>query len=474
MADRRDAIAALVQFTLLTIGTSASDVVHTVVLREFAECFDVEVSSVNRLNALYLFCYVVAGPFVTRAFDRVGLRKAMLLASFLNLAGCTLKVAAVLGTAFAADWPWWLFVAGQAFVACSINFCMAGPTVLSVSWFGPSDRTLATSIVTQADSAGIAIGALFPVPLWTFLVSSPSVPVIGGTGNRGAIAGIFAVMLVVAVVDTALNVVRVKAPPCAAGHLAPSTAGDGGNDPAQKRLPRRDDASWRAQWRQVLLLCFAGAFSIGAFWGHAPVFVELLLPFGFSEGFAGTLNAAKILIGLAPAAAVAARIDATRLYRAPLLQTVGTTVVAYACVLVMFLRAQVPGDGGEADAPMAQSLVAVVVLSMLLIVLGAAQNAVASIVFEFLVEAGHGVVSEAVSAGVFMWLSHVFGSVMLGVTAPALLGSGRSREGATAYACVLMLLSFASLMLTFLAHARYFRREAEWSEEHVALREAAS
>ncbi len=432
--------AALFQFTLLTVITSASDVIHTVLLNEVKATFDVPTRYLNWLNAMYLASYVVFGPLTTRVFTRLGLRRSMLVASALNLIGCSLKVIATIAGNDRQMLPmtWLIFAAGQLLVSMSINFAMAGPTLLTSVWFESDARATATFIATGADAFGIAFGAMFPG--WMYSSLRPHLPH-GLTGDRRGVAVIYGVMTMFAIIDSVFNVIVVKKHPDEQPQLEYAVvAGD-----EDKPVDKEDE---RSAWMETAKLCIGGSLFVGAFWSHAPVFVELLLPFGFTERSAGSLASAKIVLGMPPALLIARWIDRHRVYKGPVLALVLATLCVYGALAYGLLAAS------------SESVIFSVIVGFSLFILGVCQNAVTGIIFEFAVEASFPYMREEVSAGWFMWGSHAMSALVV-AAGPIILGDGSDRDSSLGFIKLLTALTALSLLVLSSTKERYRRLESE-------------
>jgi MFS family permease len=467
------------QFVSLTLLTSASDVIHTTVIKEFRDTFHVPAAHVNWLNAMYLSSYVIFGPLVTKAFSRYGLRRSMLAASVLNVAGCLLKVVGVVLCASPAtlNVAWWLFVVGQFLISLGINFCMAGPTVMTTLWFPPEERATATNLAAQADSVGIALGAIYPPFLVAWLlpgrldrqIQKKHTLVLSHTQRdemRIALVWTFAVPLLLGVLDLLVNALCVKAHPAIVAMREVHGDGDGTEKAPLLYVETPEDVVLLAgtnehserdvrktMRRDLIALTVGGALSVGVFWAHAPVFVEILLPFGYSETFGGVLSCAKIVLGVVPGLFLARWIDFHREYKGPLLLCVAGTMAAYAALAFGVLEAS------------AESMSMAAVAGGVLVVLGACQNAIAGIVFEYLIEVAYPYVGEEVSAGWFMWMTHLFGTMAL-VCTPYVLDEGQERGDSLLYLKLLLGLSCISFLFVSATSRTYRRYAAEEAITH--------
>jgi FLVCR family MFS transporter 7 len=385
---------ALGQFCLLTFGTAASVGAHTVIVNPFRKYFDLTVAQVDFLNTVFLGSYLLFGAAIMKIFTRFGLKGGMYCASTLFLVGAGLKVVSVY-----VPEHYYLILVAQLFLAIAINFVMAGPSLLSATWFPQSERTFATTVASQADNIGIAFALFFPSAIVKHRHSS-----------RDEMLIVFGVLFVLACVDSFLTFCVVPKEPKVPLRVAAS--GEEIDATSDKSIGLATMFKSVAHSRSYLVLAVAAGLAIAFYWTYSAIYAQILLPFGISEKQSGILGSVKILFGVVPAMLIAKRVDRTRSYKEPLRVAM---VVCVVCVTLIIAALNKMEDPWQA-------------VFLLHLPMGVAQSVIMPIALEYMVELTFPV-DPSVSAGVFMYCLRVFCTVTIMLT-PLLLPARATIEQA--------------------------------------------
>ncbi|KAJ4458728.1 putative MFS-type transporter [Paratrimastix pyriformis] len=122
----------------------------TIVVSEY---FKVSTFAVNMLATIWMISYAGLALFAVSIFEVFGLRIAVVFSSLFSVLGCTLRWIGAFPDRFGV-----LFT-GQFFAACAQLFTLGAPSMLSSRWFPDKERTLATTVGTQAAEFGVALGS---------------------------------------------------------------------------------------------------------------------------------------------------------------------------------------------------------------------------------------------------------------------------------------------------------------------------
>ena len=88
--------------------------------------------------------------------DRLGLRHAVVVGASLMFAGCAVRS----GFPRFANRDYAFVIVGTVLVGAAQPFFQCTPALLAANWFGPDERTLATTIALNANQVGIAVSYL--------------------------------------------------------------------------------------------------------------------------------------------------------------------------------------------------------------------------------------------------------------------------------------------------------------------------
>lgn len=123
---------------------------------------DINITAVNLLSVIFQICYVPGTLLALRFAERHTLRGLLLRGGFLTAFGCAFRLlgAAIIDSSSAGSYALVLF--GTFFVGLSQPFYLNMPAKIASTWFGVSERNVATTLCSLANPLGSAIGSLLP------------------------------------------------------------------------------------------------------------------------------------------------------------------------------------------------------------------------------------------------------------------------------------------------------------------------
>jgi len=278
--------------------------------------FDMTHTQLNWLLASYTAVWIPAILPSTMTQQRYGPVRTLLAASLLNLAGCALKLAALLW------FPnfWWCLL-GQTLCGASEVFFLSLPPLLASSWFDERHRGTVTAVASLSNSVGVALALGITAPI----VEATADPRDGFRGimiAQGALS-LFSLLLVLL-----LPAAPAEAPSLTASKPLPLSE----LVPAVKRLLRH---------RNFLLLVVAQAVFIQNLWTFDGIFVQAVQPFGVSQVDAGVMTSMFTIVGALGQFVMGKLVDRSR---DPYPFIVGCYSASVGAISVVSLAMAVAGD----------------------------------------------------------------------------------------------------------------------------------
>ena len=123
--------------------------------------YSIDIELVNWMSNMFFLAYMLLAIPASFLIEYYGLRFAMIFVSLMNVGACCFRMGGLDRTHFV------FCVVGQVVGAFGYCFILEVSTKLSMEWFPPNERALATSIGTTINISGVAVG---------FLLSTQIVP----------------------------------------------------------------------------------------------------------------------------------------------------------------------------------------------------------------------------------------------------------------------------------------------------------
>ena len=116
--------------------------------------YSVDSDTIDWFGNSYFLAYVVLALPASFLLEYYGLRITMIFVSLMNAGACCFRMGALVPKGFVFSG------AGQVLAALGYCFILEAPTKLSVEWFPPTERALATSVGAAINIFGVAMGFL--------------------------------------------------------------------------------------------------------------------------------------------------------------------------------------------------------------------------------------------------------------------------------------------------------------------------
>ncbi|EGD74792.1 hypothetical protein PTSG_07025 [Salpingoeca rosetta] len=235
------------------------------------EYFNTNTTMIDFQSIIFMIVSIPFGFAGTWCLNTLGLRKSLVLASWLNGIGGIVRWVGVFLPSPHAKLA--LVTVGQGIAACSQPIFLDSPTLLAATWFGEHERAEANMIASVANPVGIAVGSLLSGLLvseagdikWMLLINA-------------------ALSLVISLLVTVLFKDRPPTPPSHSAEEAHLSFVDG-----LKQLIRIP-----AYW--ALLVGFG--IGIGLVSSLSSLFGQFTEAYGYSSDDAGYMSMAMVVAGL--------------------------------------------------------------------------------------------------------------------------------------------------------------------------------
>lgn len=271
---------------LISLSNAVIWISYSPIADKAANFYNVSAKSINWFALIYLIVCIPFGFCAAWLLDTRGLRITLLLAAYLNVIGCGLRVLA----SFLERGEFSIALTGQGIAAFAQPLAVFAPTKMSAVWFPEHQRTRANMVASMANPAGVLIGSLLP-------------PVIVHNNDRHLIGylniGCLCLTLVPAIIGTFTICSSVPPSPPSASAAEPSQTFFGG-----LRMLKSNKPFW------LLCLCFGSG--LGAFTALSALIEQILCPWGYDSLFAGICGAILIAFGLIGSAIFGQIVDRTR------------------------------------------------------------------------------------------------------------------------------------------------------------------
>lgn len=146
----------LTLFILLSMSNAFHWIEYAIIENIITKYFNISTFWVNCTSTIYMFSYIIGIIPATFLLDLYGLRNCLIIGSFLNAFGSSIKCFAIERTRF------WLVMIGQTSVAIAQLYILNIPPLLAATWFPSSEVTRATAYGVFGNQVGIAIGFVIP------------------------------------------------------------------------------------------------------------------------------------------------------------------------------------------------------------------------------------------------------------------------------------------------------------------------
>ncbi|KAJ1427351.1 major facilitator superfamily domain-containing protein, partial [Ochromonadaceae sp. CCMP2298] len=292
-------------------------------------------TGVNMFANMYLITYLPGTIFSTLLVKNLRYKRAMEICGALTLTGAFLRyIAALKAPQWGHECTYLVMLLGQTLAGLAQPMFLNSPPAIASKWFPISERDMATTVGSMFAPIGAAVGQVIPAMLVSQHQSTT--PTSTGGSTEYTVHGMADLMLVeclICVVPAlACFAFFRNAPPTAPSHSTQLKLDQEGAVGGMKRSNRGDFCALMGNKNYLILLT---AFSIGVGFFNALLTLlnQLVSPFGYSNGAAGTLGAVFIVCGLCGAGLVGTLMEKTRAYR-PLLKC-GVCVVFAATALFL-------------------------------------------------------------------------------------------------------------------------------------------
>ncbi|XP_042200324.1 solute carrier family 49 member A3 [Callorhinchus milii] len=285
---------------------------------ETARYFKISTDQVNWLSMVYLIVGVPFGFGTTWLLDTLGIKVALILSSWLNMAGCMVQFFSVALFIPKDNWKFPVLMIGQTLSALAQPLVLFCPTKLAALWFPEQQRATANMISSMANPLGI----LFANILSPLLVTRQS--------SFATLLGVYSVPAVIACLFASVGI-RTKVPP------TPPSLGafNSTSEPflTGMRMLLKNKAYL------ILMTMFGGG--IGIFTAFSALLQQILCVKGYSDSFAGLCGALFIVCGIPAAFFLGLYVDRTKNFvESTKINFCLTALASIAFALVSHLRGQ--------------------------------------------------------------------------------------------------------------------------------------
>ncbi|KAI9022921.1 major facilitator superfamily domain-containing protein [Phycomyces nitens] len=339
---------ALACLVFLRVAIALFQYTYCIVPSLISEFFGVSLTAVNWLANVQCIVYVFVSFFTGLLFEKLGLKRSIILAGFLNALGAGIRCIG----ANTEPPSFGLTLAGQLLGSIANPLTLNIMTMFASSWF--TDRLRTTAGMLVASNYGAIIG-MFLIPSMT--VSTDQVPRLIYVVGLVSLGALFPVMAMPAKPPT---------PPSHIQDLQRPKFVDG------LRLLARNYNFW--------ILFLIQGLNVGLCIAFGTLLTQIISPYGYSAIEAGQLNAVGFLAGILGCSIAGPLLDATKQHKlflrlvAPMILVADTgllfaskysipngsyaTIMIIMCVSQFFLCFLVPvviDLGSETAYPVAES-----------------------------------------------------------------------------------------------------------------------
>ncbi|KAM4807929.1 solute carrier family 49 member A3 [Rhinophrynus dorsalis] len=256
-----------------------------------ASYFNCSLDTVNYLSLLYLIIAIPVGFGASWLLDTLGLRSAIVLSSWLNMVGSTLRCASIIFYYNISDQSGRLFYvfAGQSLCAVAQPLVLFVPAKLAAVWFPEHQRATANMIASMSNPLGILLANIM----------SPALV----TGNDGIprMLGTYAIPAVLACILATTGICE-KAPPSPPSASAVNST----SEPFFSGI----NQLMRNKAYVILMLCFGAG--LGIFTAFSSFLEQILCFKGYTNFFSGLCGALFIFFGAIGALLCGLYVDKTK------------------------------------------------------------------------------------------------------------------------------------------------------------------
>ncbi|RYH28512.1 MFS transporter [archaeon] len=264
---------------------------------------DIDLTAVNILSVAFQVCYVPGTLFGLWCSERYALRGVLLIGGALTTVGCLVRLlGAVAINSAGTSASYGLILFGTILVGLAQPFYLNMPAKIAATWFGVSERDIATTMCSLGNPLGSAVGSILPAMFVT------------GDSDHAIKTGILGLLTTQAIISIVAIVItffffrsRPDTPASASAEQMQIIA-------STKALNTMFDemvklVSTNTEYRKLL-------FSFTIVLGNLNAIAALLnqLPGGYSNGTVGLTGAVLILTGFAGAFGTGFVLDYTKAY----------------------------------------------------------------------------------------------------------------------------------------------------------------
>uniref|UniRef100_A0A8C0IXL6 Solute carrier family 49 member 3 n=1 Tax=Chelonoidis abingdonii TaxID=106734 RepID=A0A8C0IXL6_CHEAB len=254
-----------------------------------AAYFHISMDTINWLSLVYLLISIPFGLVATWILDTVGLKCAVILSAWLNMAGSVIRTFSVISFLSLGSLTYTYLFIGQCLCALAQPLVIFSPTKLAALWFPDHQRATANMISSMSNPLGILIANLLSPAL---VSEEKDIPLM---------LGLYAIPAVTACILATVGVhdrVPPTPPSASATHSTSQPFFTG-----LKMLLRNKPYV-------ILMVCFGAG--IGMFTCFSALLEQILCVRGYSNFFAGLNGALFTVFGLLGAFLLGLYVDKTR------------------------------------------------------------------------------------------------------------------------------------------------------------------
>lgn len=313
----------LLLFCLHSMINAAQWIYLSSITSTITQYYQVSNMAVNWTAIVYELVYI---PLIVPAswlFERIGMRRSILLGSIGTTLGSIIKCFACQPDRF------YLIMVGQVICAVSQLFVLSVPPRLASVWFPDDQVSLANAVGVFGNQLGIALGFVVPQMVLGEAVNSMSSSYhtsVIGSGLMNLFAGVAAISISTTVLIAFLYDESPKSPPGKArleqikqentvieSGTAPLVSGDSTANPTGTFIVLLKDL---ASDKNFVLLVIGYGLNVGVFYAISTV-LNQMIAFGWDNAGAltGQLGLVMVISGMFGSVISGIILDQTRLYR---------------------------------------------------------------------------------------------------------------------------------------------------------------
>ncbi|KAM4855001.1 solute carrier family 49 member A3 [Thomomys bottae] len=394
-----------------------------------AKHFSLSMEQINWLSLIYLVVSIPFGIAAIWVLDSMGLRWAIILGAWLNLAGSVLR--ALPGLASGIPNPFAFLMSGQSLCALAQTLVIFSPAKLAALWFPEHQRATANMIGTMSNPLGILMANVLSPAL---VKKAEDIPV----------------MLGVYIAPAALTCLLAIA--CLWESVPPTPPSAGAANSTSEDFIQGLKLLVQNKAYVILAVCFGGG--IGVFSSFSALLEQILCASGYSSEFSGLCGALFIVFGILGALVLGLYVDRTKCFTEA--TKIGLCLSSLTCV---------------AFALVAQLQEQQVALAAICSLFGLFGFSVAPVAMELAVECSFPV-GEGAAAGLVFVLGQAEGTLIMVLLTALTVQSAKPpvstcRQGEDPLDWTVSLLLLAGLCILFTCvlvlffHTPYRRQQAE-------------